>query len=269
MERNSLQGKVIAVTGGASGIGLGIVHKLILLKAKIAVADVSPRPAELDDLPNLIYTKVDVSSREQVRDWVQEIVAKFGRLDGMCANAGICPFEGGIVNDELYQRILAVCLTGVWNCGTEAYWQFKKQGGGGTIVNTSSGAGLRAVKGLAAYSAAKHAVVGLTRAWALDWALEGIRVNALAPGTLTQLLRRRREGLLTHLPPTGLTESGMQRATFEQFPEVADRLGSGTPMGRMGKPSELADSVIFLLGDSASYVTGHILSCDGGSMSGA
>jgi NAD(P)-dependent dehydrogenase (short-subunit alcohol dehydrogenase family) len=182
MERNSLEGKVIAVTGGASGIGLGIVRKLVLLKAKIAVADVSARPAELENVQDLMYTKVDVSSREQVHNWVQSVVETFGRLDGMCANAGICPYEGGIVSDELYQRIFAVCLTGVWNCGTEAYWQFKKQGGGGSIVNTSSGAGLRAVKGLAVYSAAKHAVIGLTRTWALDWALEGVRVNSLAPG---------------------------------------------------------------------------------------
>jgi NAD(P)-dependent dehydrogenase (short-subunit alcohol dehydrogenase family) len=186
MERNTLQGKVIAVTGGASGIGLGVVHKLILLKAKIAVADISEQPDELKDVPDLMFSKVDVSSRSEVHDWVQAIVQKFGRLDGMVANAGICPYEGGIVSDDLYQRIMGVCVGGVWNCGTEAYWQFKKQGGGGVIVNTSSGAGLRAVKGLAVYSAAKHAVIGLTRTWALDWALEGIRVNSLAPGRFSQ-----------------------------------------------------------------------------------
>jgi NAD(P)-dependent dehydrogenase (short-subunit alcohol dehydrogenase family) len=182
MERNSLEGKVIAVTGGSSGIGLGIVKKLIALNAKVAVADVSPAPAELKDVPNLIFSTVDVSSREQVHTWIEQIVKEFGRLDGLCANAGICPYEGGIVSDEHYARVFAVCVTGVWNCGTEAYWQFEAQGGGGAIVNTSSGAGLRAVKGLAVYSAAKHAVIGLTKAWALDWADKGIRVNSLAPG---------------------------------------------------------------------------------------
>ncbi|KAJ9646683.1 hypothetical protein H2204_000375 [Knufia peltigerae] len=248
MDLDNLQGKVIAVTGGASGIGLGIVRKLILLNAKVAVADISQRPAELHDCPHIMYDVVDVSSRRQVHEWMQRIVLKFGRIDGMCPNAGISPYEGGIVSDELYQRIFAVCVTGVWNCGTEAYWQFKKQGGGGVLVITSSGGGLRPVAGLAAYCSAKHAVVGLTRAWALEWAQEGIRVNSVAPGHFIQ----------------GLTETAMQKETAKTFPEAQERFSSMVPMGRIGKPSEVADAVIFLLGKTASYVTGHILVCDGG-----
>ncbi|OQU95637.1 hypothetical protein CLAIMM_01819 [Cladophialophora immunda] len=143
MERISLQGKVIAVTGGSSGIGLGIVLKLLLLKAKVAVADLSPKPQELDGNPDVLFTMVDVTSRQQVHDWIQEIVGRFGRLDGMCANAGICPIEVGVASDQIYRSIMDVCVSGVWNCGTEAYWQFQKQGGGGAIVNTASAAGLR------------------------------------------------------------------------------------------------------------------------------
>jgi NAD(P)-dependent dehydrogenase (short-subunit alcohol dehydrogenase family) len=185
-EQHSLQGKVIAVTGGASGIGLAIARKLEKCKAKVAIADISAAPTEFDGNSDVLFTRVDVSSRTEVHQWIQGIVSKFGRLDGMCANAGISPFEGGIVADDLYRRIFAVCADGVWHCGTEAYKQFERQNSPGVICNTASGAGLRGMRGQAAYVGAKHAVVGFTKAWALDWASKGIRVNALSPGMYVQ-----------------------------------------------------------------------------------
>lgn len=202
MERNSLQGKVIAVTGGASGIGLGIVQKLVLLKAKVAVADVSAAPEELSTAEyadDIMFTKVDVTSRQQVHDWVQEIVSRFGRLDGMCANAGICPMEIDVASDSVYRSVMDVCVTGVWHCGTEAYWQFRKQGDNkGVIVNTASGAGVRGVRNMAAYCTAKHAVVGMTRSWALDWAKAGVRVNALAPGKTMNFEETKPGGMISN-----------------------------------------------------------------------
>jgi NAD(P)-dependent dehydrogenase (short-subunit alcohol dehydrogenase family) len=185
MEPHSLQGKVVAVTGGASGIGLAIVRKLIALKAKVAVADVQDCPQELTDTTDVMFTKVDVSSRTAVHKWVQAIIGSFGRLDGMCANAGISPPEGEVASDDLFQKIFDVCCVGVWNCATEAYFQFKKQGGGGAIVTTASIGAFRYGKGLTAYGGAKSAVIGFTKGWAVEWAPHNIRVNCVAPGTLS------------------------------------------------------------------------------------
>lgn len=163
MERNSLKCKIIGVTGGASGIGLAIVRKLLAVEAKVAVADLSPAPKELSNSPNVIYTKVNVTSREEVHNWIEEIVEKFGRLDGMCANAGICPVENGVASDDIYRRIIEVYITGVWNTGTEVYRQFQQQRGGSVLINTASAAGLKGYRNMAVYSTAKHAVIGFTR----------------------------------------------------------------------------------------------------------
>lgn len=182
MAEDSLQGKVIAVTGGASGIGLAIVQKLIKSGAKVAAADVSPCPEELTNVSNLLFSKVDVASRDQVHNWVEEVVAKFGRLDGMCANAGINVENGTLEPDVAWRKTIDVCFTGVWHCGTEAFTQFEKQNSGGVMVTTSSIAGLRPTPGTPIYSAVKSGVIGLTEAWALDWAAKGIRVNSVAPG---------------------------------------------------------------------------------------
>lgn len=184
MDRNTLEGKVIAVTGGASGIGLAIVQKLIILKAKVAVADIQGCPDELAKSPDVMFTKVDVTSRKEVHDWVEAIVARFGSLYGMVANAGISPPEGDVASDDLYRKVFSVCCDGVWNCGTEAYWQFRKQGGSGAIVTTSSIGAILYGKQLTAYGAAKSAVIGFTKGWASDWARHGIRVNCVAPGEL-------------------------------------------------------------------------------------
>lgn len=181
----SLRDKVYAVTGGSSGIGLGVVQKLLELGAKVAASDIQDLPEELVGSPNLKFSKVDVRSRSEVRNWIQDIVHDFQRLDGICSNAGITPIEGtsGATDDDLYDKIFDICTKGVWNCGTEAFVQFKKQGDGGVIVNMASAAGLKAVKNHPVYVGAKHAVVGFTKTWAAMWGSQNIRVNAIAPGT--------------------------------------------------------------------------------------
>lgn len=187
MSFDSLKGKVIAVSGGRSGIGLAIAKKLLHHGAKVAIADISPNPpeelasiAEIDT--DYIYTQADVSRRETVRQWVKLIGNKFGRLDGMIPNAGIAPDESRIEDNDTFEHVMAVNVLGVWNCGIESFLQFQDQGSGGVICITSSTQGLRGGKAIPAYTASKHAIIGLMRAWALDWADRGIRVNAVAPG---------------------------------------------------------------------------------------
>lgn len=182
-----LEGKSIIVTGGASGIGLATVAQLLQLKAKVAVGDLAPSPSagltELENnAQNLFYKQVDVSSRPSVEDFMRAVLEKFGTVDGLVNNAGICPNEGEMATDEVFDAIMSVNLKGVWNVGTEAIRIMAKQESRGVIVNTASDAALKGIKGLAAYTASKHGVLGLTRVWCKEWTPKGIRVNAVAPG---------------------------------------------------------------------------------------
>jgi len=187
MSFNTLEGRVIAVTGGAAGIGLAVVQRLLQEGAKVSVADITKEaPDELAQACKLgtdyTYTVVDVTSRDEVHQWVEATTAHFGQLDGMVPNAGIAHGEHPIASDEDLKRILSVNVIGVWNCATEAFYQFRKQDSPGVVVNTASVNGLKPSPSTAAYTGSKHAVIGLTKAWALDWARYGIRVNAIAPG---------------------------------------------------------------------------------------
>jgi len=244
MGNPSLENRVIAVTGGSSGIGLGIVKLLLSMKAKVAIADLQPPPKEIADSTDTLYTKVDVAYKQQVADWVKELVSKFGRLDGMCANAGITPWEGGlgVTSNELYDLIFDVCTRGVWNCGTEAYLQFERQGSGGVIVNTASSAGVKAFPGMPVYCGAKHAVVGFTKSWATTWGAKGIRVNAIAPGFI---------------------ETPEQKKLFKDYTAL-EGAPVAVPLGRIGQPGDIADTVAYLLGDASAFITGQVLCVDGG-----
>lgn len=187
MSFESLRGKVIAVTGGSSGIGLAVVKKLLRVGANVAIGDITlGPPAELSEIANIdrdyTFTKVDVASPEAVQQWVYLTATHFGRLDGMVANAGISLTQDEAFDIQILRRTLSVNVEGVWNCATEAYHQFRRQGGPGVICMTASVNGLRGQTRTAAYNASKHAVIGLTKSWALDWAPYGVRVNAVAPG---------------------------------------------------------------------------------------
>ncbi|CAK7207051.1 hypothetical protein SEUCBS139899_009859 [Sporothrix eucalyptigena] len=238
---SSLEGKVVAVTGGASGIGFATVQKLLAAKAKVAAADVSPCPDAFKDHADVMFTVVDVSSRTQVNGWVQAVVARFGRLDAMVPNAGINHEMGIYDEDAVFQRTVAVNLTGVWNCGTEAYRQFNTQNSVGVICNTASIAGIRPSKGAPIYSAIKSGVIGLTKSWALEWAAQGVRVNALAPGPVAS---------------AGYINAIKEKPEFD--------LSQRVPMQRVGEPEEMASVIVFLLSSEASFVTGHVVAADGG-----
>lgn len=182
MGKSSLSGQVVAVTGGASGIGFAIVQKLVSLGAKVAVCDISPCPDSLADVPELTFTRVDATSREDVRKWVGATVAKYGRLDAMVPNAGSNFERPGVQRDDAWTKTLDLVLSGPWYAATEAYDQFRKQSGGGAICTTSSIAGLNPSRGAPIYSACKAGVNGLTKALAVEWAKDNVRINAVAPG---------------------------------------------------------------------------------------
>jgi NAD(P)-dependent dehydrogenase (short-subunit alcohol dehydrogenase family) len=246
-----LQDKVILITGGASGIGLASVERCLAEGAKVALADLAgsagaDKAAELDrQFPgHCVFTAVDVTSTEQVDQMVSDVVARFGRLDGVFNNAGI----GGISPAESYPdadylRIIDINLNGVFRVARAALKPMYAQGSG-SIVNCASILGVFGQSGTVAYSAAKGGVVNLTRTLALEGAAKGVRVNTIGPGYIdTPLL------------------SLLDDAT-KQF------LIGLHPLGRLGRPEEVANAALFLMSDEASFITGANLMVDGGFTAG-
>lgn len=184
---SDLAGKVIVVTGGASGIGLATVRELAGLNAIVIAGDLARQATQgLEEIikngSKVYYFSLDVSLRKGVQDFIVQVLAQFGRIDGLVNNAGICPNEGTIADDDIFDKIVSVNLKGVWHMATEVIPVMDRQDTKGVIVNTASDAALKGIKGLAAYTASKHGVLGLTRAWCKDWTPSGIRVNAVCPG---------------------------------------------------------------------------------------
>ena len=189
----------------------------------------------------------DVSKAEEVQLMVSETVSRFGRIDAAFNNAGIhtgtrIPFHE--YPEDEWDRVIGVNLKGVWLCIKYELPQMLAQGGG-AIVNTSSVAGLVASSGTSAYTASKHGVAGLTKSAAMDYARQGIRVNAVAPGVIM---------------------TPMMDLIMESNNTPQEELHNDQPIGRMGKPEEIAEVVVWLCTDAASYVTGHVLPIDGGYM---
>ncbi|HEV3111578.1 MAG TPA: SDR family oxidoreductase [Candidatus Binataceae bacterium] len=244
-----LAGKVALVTGGGSGIGRATAVAFAREGAKVVVADI------VDDGGNrtvdLIreaggearFIRTDVSLDQQVSGLIGATVDAFGRLDCAFNNAGIEQPIANIpdITEQQWHRILAVDLTGVWLCMKHEIPQMLKQGGG-SIVNTSSIMGLVATTGMAAYNAAKGGVAQLTRSGALEYAKANIRVNAVAPGFI-----------LTPMVARNLPADSRQRKAAEAV----------QPMGRMGQAEEIAEAVIWLSSDAASFVTGVVMPVDG------
>ena len=251
-----LKGQTIIVTGGASGIGRETCYILAKAGANVVIGDRDEAQGRglAEELtkrgsPSL-FVRVDVTNEAQVESLVAQAVAKFGRLDGAFNNAGV-EFHSKVLHElsaAEWRRVIDVDLTGVFFCLKYEIAAMLRTGGG-SIVNTASGVGVVAIPACSEYVAAKHGVVGLTKAAALDYAKSGIRVNAVLPGMIsTPMVQRRFEG-----------------------PEMAEpyqRILGQHPMGRLGTPDEIGDAVKWLLSGASSYVTGVALPVDGGFLAG-
>lgn len=243
-----LGGKVALVTGAGSGIGRAAALAFAHSGAAVMVSDVSDPGGE--ETVAMIraaggtaaYRRCDVGDGEAIRTLVAATVESFGGLDCAFNNAGINALDKDEYEDENWARAINVNLTGVMRCMREEAAVMLPRGGG-AIVNTASINGLVGNAAQPAYTASKHGVVGLTRHAALRWATKGIRVNAVCPGVIE----------------TAMT------APLTANPEMKKVIEGMTPMGRMGRAQEIAQAVVWLCSDGASFITGHPLVIDGGS----
>lgn len=241
------QGKVALVTGSAMGIGLACAEAFAKAGAVTVMADIRKPEEQAGKLIAEGYQAVayacDVSEVNAVREMMEWTVAKYGRLDAALNNAGIQTPQRPMaeITDEEFDRTVAVDLKGVWNCMRYEILQMQKQGGG-AIVNTSSQGGVTGFPGQAAYIACKHAVIGLTRTAAIDYAAQNIRINAVCPGVI--------------LTP-------MAQELMSRNPALEKELIRDIPAGRLGKPEEIANAVLWLCSPLASFVDGHALLVDG------
>lgn len=238
-----LKGKTAIVTGSRQGIGLGIAKKLHSLGSNVVVSDLSLEDCgkvckELGD--RCIAVKCDVSNGDEVKEMIRKAMEKFGRLDIMVNNAGIFPHKGFLELDEdMWEKTIDINLKGVFYCTQEAA---KVMGKGGRIISISSIASHIGFQGFAHYCASKAGVDGFTRSVALELAGKGITVNAICPG---------------------LIETPGVEDTFKD-PEFLKKTLAGIPLGRAGKPEDIANLAAFLASDEASYITGQTIVVDGG-----
>jgi NAD(P)-dependent dehydrogenase (short-subunit alcohol dehydrogenase family) len=243
---NELEGKVAIVTGGASGIGRGMVERFVEEGAQVVVADVdadggSALAEQLDDA--VVFQRTDVADAEQVQAAVDAAVSRFGGLHVMCNNAGIGAAHKRFLDDDFadFDRVMGVNILGVM-VGMQRAGRHMAEHGGGSIVNTTSIGGINAGGGVMAYRASKAAVIHVTRSVAVELAPKSIRVNCIAPAHI----------------PTAIN------ATFDQSKIVQ----AMQPLQRVGSPLDVAEAALFLASDRAAQITGIVLPVDGGTTAG-
>lgn len=243
-------GKTVLVTGGGSGIGAATAKAFAAQGASIAVGDINLAAAErvtrqiTDDGGTAIAIHVDVASTDSVETMVSALKERFGRLDVAVNNAGI----GG--SDELladvpeahFDRVLSVNLKGVWQCMRHEI-PLMLHGGGGAIINMSSALGLVAAANSSEYIATKHGVIGLTKAAAIEYSAQGIRINAVCPGVI---------------------ETPLIQSRMDVDASIRARLVARHPIGRLGRAEEIADAIIWLASPRSGFVNGVALPIDGG-----
>jgi NAD(P)-dependent dehydrogenase (short-subunit alcohol dehydrogenase family) len=243
-------GKVALVTGAGSGIGLATANAFAEAGASVVLADrreEAVRGAAEELIAGgrqALGVRCDVTDDAQVASMVDRTVFSFGRLDAAFNNAGVMQrrVETAEISGDEWDRVMAINLCGVWGCMKHELRQMLRQGGG-AIVNCSSIGGVIGVAGLAAYHAAKHGVIGLTKTAALEYATRGIRINAVCPGSINTPMAQELTG---------------------GDPKVLAEFLKDEPIGRLGAPEEVAAAVLWLCSPGASYAIGHALLVDGG-----
>lgn len=243
---NSFEGKVVVITGGAQGIGKAAAEKFASKGAIVVIWDVSEEKGRAFEAQIIaagnkcLFVKVNVVSLESVTDAAKQTVAAFGRIDVLINNAGITRDASFMkMTSEQWQQVIDVNLTGVFNC-MKAVAPVMVEQKKGKVINTSSIVGLYGNFGQTNYVATKSGVIGMTKVWAREFGRKGINVNAVAPGFIA-------------------TEM------VETVPEaILNSLKERTPLGRLGKPDDIANAYCFLAGDDSDYINGAVLSVDGG-----
>jgi NAD(P)-dependent dehydrogenase (short-subunit alcohol dehydrogenase family) len=274
-----LDGKVAVITGGASGMGLATVQRFVAEGASVAIVDLPAggfdslaarigeeqakvhyrdreKGGEHDGYSiaerlggRAVFAPADVSDRRQLSDALAVAVREFGGVDILFNNAGVGGMEGSVVEcpEPIFDRVIEIDLKAVW-LGIKLAAPLMADRGGGSIISTSSGAGLMGIPGLAAYSAAKAGVIGLTRASAMELAANNIRVNCICPGGIVT-------PIIYHNPLMGASLDPDQLRVV---------LGGAQPIRRAGEPEDIANAALWLASDESSFVTGQAIAVDGG-----
>jgi NAD(P)-dependent dehydrogenase (short-subunit alcohol dehydrogenase family) len=245
-----MQGKVALVTGASAGIGRATALAFAQSGAQVVVSDVAVEGGE--ETVRLIkaadgeaiFVQADVAKESDVEALVRTTIKQYGRLDYACNNAGIegVSLPTAEYPTEIWQKVIAVNLTGVWLCMKHEIPALLKNGG--AIVNMASILGTVGFANASAYTAAKHGVIGMTKVAAIEYATQGIRINAVCPGFIATPM--------------------LERAGMLENPELREMLENMHPVKRMGRPEEIASAVVWLCSAESSFVTGHAMLVDGG-----
>lgn len=257
---NELDGKVAIVTGGASGIGRGLVERFVAEGARVVIADVETDRGEALAASlgsSAVFRRTDVSDPEQVGALVSGAVEKFGGLHVMVNNAGISSPLRKLLDDDLtdFHRVMGVNVLGVM-AGTRDAARHMTEHGGGSIINITSIGGIQAGGGVMIYRASKAAVIQFTKAAAIELAYHEIRVNAIAPGNIPT-------------PILGKSGAGMDPEQLKQFEaRIRETMREDRPLKREGTPDDVAEAALYFATDRSRYVTGTVLPVDGGTVAG-
>lgn len=253
MDLLNLKGKVAIVTGASSGIGLGVTKAFAANGVKVAMVDISDKGFEVaSEIEGAEFFKCNVTIEAEVKATVEAIAKKFGTINFLFNNAGVAVRKTVVdLTEKEWDLVLNVGLKGTFLFSKYTI-PYMVQNGGGSIVNTGSGWGLKGGGNAAAYCAVKGGIVNLTRAMAIDHGHQNIRVNSVNPGDVDTAMLR---------------SEGLQTGEINEKVSVDDYLkacGSDRPLGRIGTPNDIANAVMFLCSDMAGWVTGAALVVDGG-----